>query len=51
MATRKIPNERIHIMYTQKRLIANPIALYAVSLFFPAGGGQIGLSTLYVGIV
>ena len=38
-------------MYTQKRLIAISIALYAVSLFLPAVGGQIGLSILYVGIV
>ena len=38
-------------MYTQKRLIAISLALYAVSLFLPAVGGQIGLSILYVGIV
>lgn len=38
-------------MYTQKRLIAISLALYAVCLFLPAVGGQIGLSILYVGIV
>ena len=38
-------------MYTQKRLIAISLALYAVCLFLPAVGGHIGLSILYVGIV
>lgn len=38
-------------MYTQKRLIAISLALYAVSLFLPAVGGQIGLTILYGGIV
>ena len=38
-------------MYTRKRLIAISLALYAVCLFLPAVGGQIGLSILYVGIV
>ena len=38
-------------MYTQKRLIAISLALYAVSLFLPAVGGHIGLTILYGGIV
>lgn len=38
-------------MCTQKRLIAISLALYAVSLFLPAVGGQIGLTILYGGIV